>query len=363
MSKRLAVLHKEVRTSNLPETRRWSVGLSLGPSSSVLVHLLHEYVVRGERNKSHLPSDVLAIHVDTDLSHPPPRAAGGEGQDQQEESEAQRRIALYRDRYPRIQFETVHVSEILDVKTIDWSTLPLPPTEDGVTPSQRLQAMFDSLPSTTSRADILRHLTRHLLLHRAMIKERKYVALLLGHSVTTLAALTLSEVANGRGFSIPWQVNDGPIPLSTYDFSPSPPSNTPVVVSKTEFPIHHPLREISTGEIKGFINFTDPLRELVSLGGGDGKGRGSVVSHKDLSIDEVMTRYFENVEESYASIVANVVRTTGKLDRVSASDSMCGLCGVALDEKGDSRWAGEIGDDEDGQKTRLCYGCKRSVRG
>jgi cytoplasmic tRNA 2-thiolation protein 2 len=88
-----------------------------------------------------------------------------------------------------------------------------------------------------------------------------------------------------------------------------------------------------------------------------------VVSHKDISIDEVMTRYFDGVEESLSGIVANVVRTTGKLSRMRG-DAQCGLCGATMDEQGDTRWAGELGEEEsDWQTTRLCYGCKRSING
>lgn len=95
----------------------------------------------------------------------------------------------------------------------------------------------------------------------------------------------------------------------------------------------------------------------------DGSAGTSVVSHKDLSIEEVMARYFASVEEGYSGIVANVVRTTGKLERVTG-DKFCGTCGMTLDAQGDSRWAGELGDDLiDSEALRLCYGCKRSVHG
>lgn len=117
-------------------------------------------------------------------------------------------------------------------------------------------------------------------------------------------------------------------------------------------------------------------------------GVGAVVSHRDLSIDDVLGRYFSEVEASYPSVVANVVRTTGKLLRrpvdtdhshdhegnITSSNANngrtnCGLCGAPVDELGDERWRGEIGDDEDENRNRaetrrkLCYGCQRSIRG
>ena len=89
-------------------------------------------------------------------------------------------------------------------------------------------------------------------------------------------------------------------------------------------------------------------------------------------------------------MVANVVRTTGKLERrggrgggnedeeggsedegegVGARDAgRCGLCTVPLDRSGDERWRGEIGEDQtaavtDTRRRLLCYGCERTTRG
>jgi cytoplasmic tRNA 2-thiolation protein 2 len=149
--------------------------------------------------------------------------------------------------------------------------------------------------------------------------------------------------------------------VNTYDESSS------TVTSTAEFRIHYPLRELFTSEIQTFISFTHPLKELVSLDDSRSSSSSAVVSHKDVSIDEIMTRYFESAEESFSNVVANVVRTTGKLERMAASEATCGLCGVSLDEQGDSRWAGELGDEESPEHqrdgARLCYGCKRSVNG
>ncbi len=57
----------------------------------------------------------------------------------------------------------------------------------------------------------------------------------------------------------------------------------------------------------------------------------AVVSHKHLSIDDVVSRFFADVEQNYPSIVANVARTTAKLDRLSISsggggEGVCRVC-------------------------------------
>lgn len=236
---------------------------------------------------------------------------------------------------------------------------------------RRLRAFFDSLPSVTSRADVMRLMIRHLLIHVAT--ERSYSALLLGHNTTSLASLTLSEVANGRGFAVPWQVNDGFFTVCTYDQNPAE-GQLAAETSRTEFPIYHPLREVLGAEVAIYIDLIPSLQGLVSpslsfpASSTSGKvSSGSVVSHKDMSIEEVTARYFVGVEGPYSGIVANVVRTSGKLDRLTGS-TFCRLCGITLDDEGDSVWAGELGDEPEqgsasGTSGKLCYGCKRSING
>lgn len=312
-------------------------------------------------SKSSSPLEVLFVHVDTDLS-PPVAADNSAGRG----SPAERLIARYAQSFPNVRFEVVSLAKVLEIRTVDWASLPL--WQAGVghgggggydgegDPSLRLRRMFDALPSVTSKADVLRQLVRHLLLHVAA--EGGYKALLLGHTTAALAALTLSEVANGRGFAVPWQVNDGSVKVCTYK------ADGGGVESEREFAVWYPLREVYFSEVKAVVGFTPALKELKL---DDDAAGGSVVSHKDTSILEVMSRYFEGVEGAYSGIVANVVRTAGKLDRPTAQGQLCGLCGSVLDEHGDVRWAGDLGDEVSSEQSlsqaRICYGCKRSVNG
>ncbi|KPM46194.1 hypothetical protein AK830_g327 [Neonectria ditissima] len=355
MSKRLSQLHRDIRTSRQLTARRYIAGLSFGPSSSTLVELLDDTGRRLTLKKSTSPFNPLVVHIDTDLS------AGGD-------SPAQKLVKEYQARFPFVEFECVPLADVFAVRSIDWRALPLPVKDDSTTdPAVRLQGLFNALPTVTSRADVLRQLIRHLLLHLAV--TRSCSALLLGHSTSALAALTLSEVANGRGFAVPWQVNDGLCTICTY---PAPGNDSDTIApasetGRTEFPVYYPMREVFRNEIIQYIDLVPSLSGLVPTDQMTIGGSSSVVSHKDLSIEEVMARYFDSVEDSYSGIVANVVRTTGKLERV-AGDDFCGICGMILDEQGDSRWAGDLGDDPGsevgfGETGRLCYGCKRSIHG
>lgn len=263
------------------------------------------------------------------------------------------------------------LADALELAPIDWSSLPVAPSKDeSLAPTERLQDFFSRLPSTTSRSDVLRLLVRHVLLAVALREDCR--AVLLGSSTTALAELTLSETAKGRGFSLPWMISDGPAPVNR--FSPSKEqdkkSDKELVERDSEareqqgsLPVYYPNRELFRTELKQYMTLTEPpLTPLLSLA--STTSSSAVVSHRDVSIDEVMARYFTEVEENYPSIVANVVRTTAKLERTNGGNTAryCGLCGMELDELGDERWKGEIGDVGQGEDQALCYGCSRATR-
>ena len=285
-------------------------------------------------------------------------------------------LDAYRRQYPRFMFRRVPLAAALALPGIDWSALPPPSpttpdderayTDTDAADEFRLRGLFDRLPSAASRADVARLLIRHVLLGTA--RDDGFQAVLLGHSTTALAELTLAEAAKGRGFSVPWQVRDGPQPDGAGD----------VVV-------HHPLRDVLRKELVTYATLapsppSPPLAELfpniaaaaattITSSSSSAPTTEAVVSHKHLSIDEVMSRYFAEVEANYPSVVANVARTTAKLlrgtDGREAGGRRCGVCSMPLDEQGDQRWRGELGIDEPERKTEmhLCYGCERSIGG
>lgn len=177
-------------------------------------------------------------------------------------------------------------------------------------------------------------------------------------------------------------INDGPVPVVKQPFTTrkqtkrdkpaeeaddkdSSEVGGQTAEGRNHLPVYYPNRELFRGELKQYTTLTEPpLTDLLSPAT-TMTSSSAVVSHKDISIDEVMTRYFTEVEENYPSIVANVVRTTAKLERENhlEEEQCCGLCGMRLDELGDERWEGEIGDVGCGEDQALCYGCSRATRG
>ncbi|KAK4226067.1 hypothetical protein QBC38DRAFT_481429 [Podospora fimiseda] len=319
------------------QIRKYILGLSLGPSSTALLNLLHENIEYQLSMNRRTPFDLTVIHISSSL---------GQSSDP---------LTAHRKAYPRFTFLTIPLSFALTLPTIDWSSLSFTSF-----PPSSLSELFNSLASQSvaSRTDIIHLLTRHLLLHQILTTESQ--ALLLGHSTTSIAELTLTQTAKGRGFSLPWQINDGPFTIIDYTLTPT---------EEKKVLVYYPLRDVLRKELITYTTLTDPpLTELIPAEEKTVKENAAVVSHKDLSIEEVMLRYFADVEENYPSIVANVARTTGKLVRIGTEENeagnLCGLCSMPMDGEGDERWRGELGTTDDKKGLgRLCYGCERSTLG
>ncbi|KAK5631912.1 hypothetical protein RRF57_007626 [Xylaria bambusicola] len=417
--KRLEVLQRETRGAKLSSRpQRYLLALSRGPSSTALLHILNENVRRQREKSGRVKFELVVVFVDidvgfdqseerktatespeSDVASPAPtngtatRAGTGTAPPSSESADT------FTAHFPELTIHTVLLSSILSSPAIDWSLLPSQNT--SLPPSQRLADFFARLPSASARADVSRLLIRHALYAAAIARD--CAVILLGYTTTALAELTLSEAAKGRGFGIPWFVNDGTFPLpravdldqeaasiaevsrdlastGLSDDDDASAGRAPLVYTSTAPCL--PSRSASSA-LPLLINTPEPRYRRAQW--------RAVVSHRDLSLDDVVTRFFADAEASYPSVVANVVRTTGKLNRLTPivatqqtdadaqiAGRQCRLCGVGLDPLGDERWKGEIGEadvitsnivSDDGRtvgaerRGRLCYGCERSVRG
>ncbi|KAI1738299.1 hypothetical protein F4680DRAFT_186718 [Xylaria scruposa] len=376
--KRLEVLQRETRGPRLPSRpQRYLLALSRGPSSTALLHILNENVRRQRERNQRLKFELVPVFVDVDVvdqrettttSDSIPSDPTSTSTDVLEEGTPP--ADAFTAHFPDLTIHKVPLSSILSSQEIDWTSLP--PQDQSLPPSQRLTDLFTNLPTASARADVSRLLTRHALFAAAATHDCDIV--LLGYNTTSLAELTLSEAAKGRGFGIPWLVNDGAFPLPRA-IADDPDRASSSQINGGMIQIYSPLREIFRKEIITYLSLVSsaagPLAELFPASSAPSQS-AAVVSHRDLSLDDVVARYFVDVETSYPSVVANVVRTTGKLNRTGSSGRQCGLCGGRLDPLGDERWKGEIGEadatDDNGEarpakKSMLCYGCERSVKG
>lgn len=255
------------------------------------------------------------------------------------------------ERFPTHTYITLGIEDALSLPSIDWASLGLT-IDESLPHKERLQALLKSISTATSRADIASTLLTRLLVDTAA--KNDCTSILFGDSTTRLAEKTLTETAKGRGFSLPWQVSDGASP-----FGPT---------------MYYPMRDLLKKEIIQFTKLVSdpPLEELIIP-----ERQKTIINttSKGTTIEDLMTQYFESVEENYPSIVANVVRTGSKLEmpKQDGDEDMCGLCGIPV-AKGTNGIYGWGGDQTSANKAMqnglpaktqgiLCYGCSRSING
>ena len=201
-----------------------------------------------------------------------------------------------------------------------------------------------SLSSVSAKSDFIEITRRQVIL--AFAKTSGCDAIFFGDSTTRLAEKTLSETAKGRGMSLPWLTFDG---------------------NFLGVNCVYPLRDLLRKELIAYANVASPpLISLIS------KSPPQVATtSKDTSIDALMTQYFESVESDYPSIVANVVRTTGKLKPASivSCNGRCSLCeypmvpGSSGGEQGSAALSRADSTNGIEQSQPLCHGCKTTLEG
>ena len=310
--------------------------LSFGASSACLLHFLDQHLQSQYDRMGRSGYQLYVVHVDIYV----------EDADRKTTKEL---LQKYEARYSRHTYFTIGLEEALQLDAIDWAVFDLPerPDPEGQqSDSERLQALISVLKSATSRADIISTLLTRLLVEVAKTYECETI--LFGNTTTRLAEKTLTETAKGRGFSLPWQVSDG---MSPYGIA-----------------FNYPLRDVLKKEVVSFSSLLNPsLNDLIVV---QDSPTNISASSKMTTIDDLLAQYFESVEDNYPSIVANVVRTTSKLQPASKDDAKCGLCGLpaAPGTDGIFGWGGDQTsvaplESEPRQHGILCYGCSRSING
>ncbi len=308
--------------------------LSLGVSSVSLLCVLNEQLAsQHERNGKAL----FKLHV-LFIDH---SKSNGNAQ-------CYEAFRLLRERFPSHTYSSILLEDIFDYDIdIDNGILNIHGASPGLTKLERLKQTLSSLPSATSRADVESVLRLRLVV--AFAKRNSCDSVIFGDSTTRLAERTLSQAAKGRGGSLPWLTADGPSPYG--------------------IKLSYPMRDLLKKELTAFAAMASP--PLTDLIVSTGSSAQVSASSKDTTIDDLMSRYFESVEENYPSIVANVVRTSGRLvaPAIESDEPSCGVCGLPI-AKRFQEWGGnqervvqnsiqgEAMAERDGS---FCYGCTRSA--
>ena len=314
--------------------------VSLGASSLALLHVLDQHV-RAQLDKSGRTSyslQVLFIDQSPFLAQPVAYKSV---------------VEKLKQRFPLHGFSVASLDEAFEHGVADFEEMIEANKSSNGTKSlsqrEKLVAMLSSLPSATARLDIINILRRRLIIDFAQRQE--CFGLVFGDSTTRLAERTLSETAKGRGGSLPWLTAD-----ATF---------------LNGLQISYPMRDLLKRELVQYLTMIEP--PLAPLVVNDENMNNAPVSSKDTTIDGLMSQYFQSVEQNYPSIVANVVRTSGRLVAPTSlsSSTSCGICGLPFESVSEA-WAGNQGSlpasssSGSGNKFScgwelLCYGCTRSA--
>ncbi|KAK6350097.1 cytoplasmic tRNA 2-thiolation protein 2 [Orbilia brochopaga] len=356
--------------------RRLLLALSFGVASTALLDILHWHRSLQLQRARRAEYDVLVVHIDESAV-----ASSSTGA-------VDAQLEKLRGQYEQFEFRSIPLHHIYELPTAIGDTLPdeiaaeLEQNGDGestnadANPLSRLRALLSRLNSRASQVDVIAILRARLLAELAKINGCE--AVMLGDSMTRMAAMVLAEVTKGRGHSLPWLISDGPTP-----YGPS---------------LVRPLRDLTTSELNHYLSFTD----IAHLSNATSSAPKPPVAAKNQTIDEIMIRFFDDVSNNH--LTANVVRTAAKLHFADDEDrvqrlGLCEICGLPMDENpklrvararghdvsssnssngisnGDSNGNGSIYDadariyclepspGEEGMKQRRCYGCRRTTQG
>jgi cytoplasmic tRNA 2-thiolation protein 2 len=319
-----------VRNADPNRQRKLLLALSLGASSVTLLHIL-DHLLDTQTSKSGRTGFGLSVLIVETEDQPSHRDL----------------LAKVRQAYPNHEIAALPLHDVFPLIPNQESLsglLPGPATGEQVSPADKLASLIGSLSSATARADVVTTLRTRLVVQHA--KSSGCEGVLWGDSTTKLAEKTLAETAKGRGFSLPWHVQDGESPFG--------------------LTFNYPLRDLLKKELVAYVDIVGgPLPSLVL----ESAPTQASMSSKNTTIDDLMKQYFESVEQNFPSIVSNVVRTTGKLEATSTSKetSVCDLCSMPVRDSrfGIHGWGGDQHGIADPVRAtsgrRLCYGCTRSI--
>ena len=295
--------------------------VSFGASSVTLLHILDQQLQNRAQQGRHGGYNLHVLFIDqsTVLEKGDVRAA----------------MELLSQRCPAHKYTTISLEDCFEYG-VKFESL-------SNSEEDRLQHIISSMPSATSKVDFIDIARRRLII--AFAKKFGNDSILFGDSTTRIAEKTLSETAKGRGVALPGLTADG---------------------FTAGIPCIFPMRDLLRKEITAYASMVSPpLTPLileVSL--------KVSASSKATTIDGLMSQYFESVEQNYPSIVANVVRTSGRLNPPAMLEG-CPSCSICGDGVSTVSWGGEQQDsvqsshpaDRNAQKTSLalCYGCARTA--
>ncbi|KAI1958385.1 Cytoplasmic tRNA 2-thiolation protein 2 [Ophidiomyces ophidiicola] len=319
-----------LRSAPKDRQRTLLLPLSYGVSSLALLHMLSSILARQRLIGQHRTAFDLHIVVVNPASLEP---SG---------SHVPERLDQLRAAYPGNKYTELPLHSILDYDTdtrvvfAQCSRLSIAESSH-ISNEEAMNLFRASFSTTTARADVDRILLRRLIV--AFAQNQGCDGILWGDSDSRLAAKTLANVAKGRGSSIVWDVCDGVSPWGIY-FS-------------------FPLRDLYKTELELFASYTLPhLEPIIERDVQDFES----ISNRNMSIEDLMSRYVLTQGAKYPGVMANIVRTIDKLKTPpTGGESRCVLCGVPVGATDNSIFSSEHFDTTILDQLPNCYGCMRTL--
>ncbi|KAK5060028.1 hypothetical protein LTR84_009912 [Exophiala bonariae] len=295
------------------QKRRLLVPLSGGVSSLVLLQVLDTQLQRQIANRNKTAYELIIAHVVL------PGQSASAFKDQH--------LTQLAQRFPSHKFlpsfalaTALSFDEAIgeDLKTVGCER------HDQESDPDFFHRIISGATSVTTRTDLQSILLQRLLV--AIAKAHECESIIWGHSDSRLAALTLADVAKGRGGSVPSTIADG---LSPFGVN-----------------FNHPLRDLYKTELEIYATtLPEPLMEAMAA---SDDALLPPTSLRNTAIDTLLTDYINTQGLKYPSIMANVVRTGGKLE-IRQTHSLCRLCVQPILNSG----------NPSPSVSTLCYGCLR----
>ncbi|KAJ5098510.1 hypothetical protein N7532_005511 [Penicillium argentinense] len=303
--------------------------LSLGVSSSVLLHVLDSQIQRqlAKPIGAKVPFDLLVFVIE------PSTIATSDNLHQQNYDLVLERFSTHA--HTRLSIHDIF-DYIPDMKEVMLEYAGSQFVDDSSKSNKdRLAAFRNSITTATSQTDLDYVLLTRLIV--AVAQKNECEAIVWGDSDTRLAAKALAGVSKGRGASMTWQVSDGMSPWGI----------------RFEFP----LRDLYKTELEQYESLCQELSGVVIP---DPPLPDNVLT-KNLSIDELMMRYVQTQGAKYPGVMANVARTANKLQPSSSDDSItCSLCGGLIGNVKGNTGVTVTSQSGGNQGSKFCYGCIRS---
>lgn len=306
------------------KSSRVLVPLSLGSSSTVMLDVLNDTLNEQkvtQRQRTGFYVDVLLCHFESEFQDLRRRV---------EEISA----ARYSDNQDNINFHFIKLESFFEGN--DFQKLIINDeylcSAKFDSSSYGIKDLLEQCPNRSSREDLLAFIIRRLVKRYAY--QNNHRAILWGHSMTKLADETMSLIVKGRGEHISSLLDDSQL---DQDYA-------------GKFKHLYPLKDVLLSEVdaycyscgleKHLVNYT-PQDTLLLEKSSKSKSVGKLI--KNMTINEMVRKYFDDIEGDYSNVISTVVRTADKLGEPQRvyPHFKCSICRGNIHSRG-SDWLKSI---------------------